>query len=287
MKRIIALLSIVVLVFAFATSCSSQAENEKSIKIGYVNWSEGIAITNLAKVVLEDRLGYEVELTMGDVGPIYASVASGDYDAFLDGWLPSLQKSYIDKFEDKFVMMNNIFEGTLVGLVVPAYVDIDSIDELNSIKDKFDSKIIGIDTGAGIMTSTEKAIEEYGLDFELVSGSGPVMTATLADAIPSEKFVVVTGWQPHWKFGKWDLKFLKDPKGVYGEPEYIKAVGRLGIKEDHPTFTAFIENYQLTADQLNGLMSMINDSSKTPYEVAKDWAAENSDVVDGWVKGIE
>lgn len=286
MKRIISIITVLTLILAVMTACS-EGEDKKTIKLGYVNWSDAIAITNLAKVVLEDRLDYEVELTMGDVGPVYASVASGDYDAYLDGWLPNLQKSYVDKFDGKFVQLNNIFEGTLVGLVVPEYVEIDSIEEMNGIKDKFDGKIVGIDTGAGIMTSTEKAIEEYDLDFELQTGSGPVMTAALADAISSKEYIVVTGWQPHWKFGKWDLKFLEDPKGVYGEPEYITALGRLGIEEDHPEFSAFIKNFSLSEDQLNGLMSMINDSGEEPYKVAQKWVEENSDVVDKWVEGIQ
>jgi glycine betaine/proline transport system substrate-binding protein len=74
-------------------------------------------------------------------------------------------------------------------------------------------RIIGIDPGAGIMAASEKALIEYELDYELVEGSDATMVATLKQAIDNNKWVVVTGWAPHWKFATWDLKFLDDPKG--------------------------------------------------------------------------
>lgn len=286
LRKIITLTLVVCLLSIFISGCGKK-EELTTVKIGVVNWADCIAISNLTKVILEDRLGYDVELTMGDVGPVYASVANGDYDAYLDGWVPTTHKSFMEKFEGELNEYSTIFEGTLCGLVVPSYVEINSIEELNDAKDQFDGKIVGIDSGAGIMGQTEDAINEYGLDYELQTGSGPVMTATLADAIASEEPIVVTGWQPHWMFGKWDLKFLDDPKKAYGEPEYIKSVIRLGFEDDFPEFAAFLKNFTLTGDQLSGLMSKINASDEDPEVVARAWVEDNKDVVDGWLKGIK
>ena len=64
------------------------------------------------------------------------------------------------------------------------------------------------------MSKTEQVIEDYKLtDLELMESSGAMMTAVLQDKINKKEWVAVTGWTPHWKFGKWDLKYLKDPKG--------------------------------------------------------------------------
>ena len=41
-----------------------------------------------------------------------------------------------------------------------------SNEELAENKDKFGGEIIGIDPGAGIMLATERALEDYGLDFK-------------------------------------------------------------------------------------------------------------------------
>src|SRR5699024_2979472 len=127
-------------------------------------------------------------------------------------------------------------------LVVPDYVPINSIEQLNENKDKFNGEIVGIDAGAGIMKATEEAIPAYNLDFDLLTSSEAGMTATLKKAIDKKRWVVVTGWRPHWMFSRFDVKMLDDPKGIYGQEEKIVAVAREGFKEDHPFVAKFIEN---------------------------------------------
>jgi glycine betaine/proline transport system substrate-binding protein len=91
-------------------------------------------------------------------------------------------------------------------------VTINSIEELNANKE-FKGEIIG--GGAGIHANTVKAIDLYGLDYEQITSSGPAMVASLDKAIRDKEWIVVTGWKPHFKWSQNDLKYLKDPKGVY------------------------------------------------------------------------
>lgn len=256
---------------------------KKQVKLGYVNWSEGVAMTNLAAVILEDKMGYDVEMTMADAGIIFTSISEGDTDAFLDGWLPVTHKEYMETYKDKVVDLGYNFENARIGLVVPAYVEIDSIEEFNSVSDKFKGKIIGIDAGAGIMNATETAIKEYGLDAELIEGSGPAMTTMLKQAIDKNEYIAVTGWKPHWKFARWDLKFLEDPKKVYGEVENIHTIARLGLEEDMPDVATFLKNFKMDDKQLGGLMGMIADSDKDPLEVAREWMNQNEELVNNWI----
>lgn len=285
LKKIVALAFSTIFIMGTLAGCGStnNAQSKGTVKIGYVNWADCIAITNLASAVLKDKMGYDVNMTQGEAGMVFTSLSNGDMDLFLDGWLPTTHKDYMDKYEGKIEKVGVTFENAKLGLVVPKYMDINSIEELNSIKDQLDGKIIGIDPGAGLMKATNKAIEEYDLDYELLEGSGATMTAMLKKAEDKEALIVVTGWQPHWKFATWDLKFLDDPKGSFGDSEDIYTLSRVGFEEDMPEVTQFFKNFKLDSQQLGSLMGDIQSSDKDPLEVATEWMNTNEDLVNSWI----
>lgn len=259
------------------------AEQKRTVKVAYVNWAEGVAMTHLVKVILEDRMGYSVELTMADVAPVFTSLASGDSDFFLDSWLPLTHQSYMERFKGKVADLGTTYEGARIGLVVPSYVEASSIEDLNMLSEALEGRIVGIDSGAGIMMATEKAVKEYGLNLKLTPSSGPAMTAALKDAIDKKRPVVVTGWKPHWKFARWDLKFLDDPKGVYGAAESIHTIARLGLEKDLPDVAAFLRNFKLDDQQLGSLMGVVNEAKGDPAEAVRGWVKENASLVDSWL----
>lgn len=284
-KSIISILVLSVLIMSLVGCGAKPADSanvKETVKLGYVNWSEGIAMTNLAAAVLEEKMGYNVELTMADVAPVFTSVASGNTDAFLDVWLPVTHESYIEKYGKDIVDLGISFENALLGLVVPSYVEINSIEELNDNKELLGGEIIGIDAGAGLMEATERAIEEYELDFKLLTGSGPTMTAALGKAIDAEGAIVVTGWAPHWKFARWDLKVLEDPKGVFGEVENIHKYSRKGLEEDMPEVAEFLKKFKLSEAELGDLMGVVEENND-PLEAAKKWMNEHEELVNGWI----
>ncbi|MNJ28672.1 Glycine betaine-binding protein OpuAC precursor [compost metagenome] len=155
-----------------------------------------------------------------------------------------------------------------------------------SLGDQVKHEIIGIDPGAGIMKATSAAIEEYGLsDWTLIEGSGAAMTATLAKAVKSEQPIIITGWTPHWMFAKYDLKYLEDPKNVYGEAEEIHTVVRQGLKEDHLVAYEFLDRFEWTSDEMGEIMTAIQDG-QDPAEAAKAWAESHSDRIDAWTADL-
>ncbi|MED5015907.1 glycine betaine ABC transporter substrate-binding protein [Paenibacillus chibensis] len=148
-------------------------------------------------------------------------------------------------------------------------------------------EIIGIDPGAGIMKATNKAIEAYGLsDWKLIEGSGAAMTATLAKDIKNKKPIIITGWTPHWMFSKYDLKYLDDPKKVYGDAEEIHTIARKGLKEDDPTAYEFLDRFEWTSDEMGEIMTAIEEGAK-PEDAAKKWADEHADRVNEWIKDLK
>ena len=254
---------------------------QKEITIGYVTWDSEIASTNVLMQAFE-QAGYDVELVAVDVGPLYQALAKGDVDCTVSAWLPGTHKTYMDTYGGDFVMAGKNLEGAKIGLVVPEYVPIDSIEDLNAEKEKFDGKIIGIEPGAGIMRLTEDAIEAYGLDFTLISSSSAGMAAELRSAINDGDWIVVTGWTPHWKFARWDLKYLEDPKGVYGGDEYIATLARTGLETDKPEAYTILTRFSWTPEDMESVMLAIEEG-RSPEVAAKEWVDANQDVVDAWI----
>lgn len=253
------------------------------VELGYVLWDSEIASTNVVAAVIEDELGHPVELTSVDAGPMWTGMARGDFDAMVAAWLPGTHEAYWDEFGDQVEDLGPNLEGARIGWVVPEYVPVNSIEELPEYADELGGEIVGIDPGAGLMAASDEALEVYELDqYDLVSGSDAAMTAALQSAVADEEWIVVTGWIPHWKFAEYDLKFLEDPEGVFGEAERIHTIARPGFEEEAPEVYAFLDNFHWTSEQMGEVMLMVEEGME-PNEAARAWIEQNRDVVEEWL----
>ncbi|MEK3890450.1 glycine betaine ABC transporter substrate-binding protein [Bacillus sp. FSL K6-3431] len=155
-----------------------------------------------------------------------------------------------------------------------------------TVGDSVDYKIIGTDPGSGLMQATEKALKEYELtNWNLISGSGAAMTAALKRAYDKEEPIIITAWSPHWKFSKFDLKYLDDPKLLYGDSEEIHSIGRIGLKEDLPEAYTIFQRFKWDIDDMSEIMVEIEDGVK-PEKAAQDWIDSNQDKVKEWTDGV-
>ena len=274
MKKIISTLFIAITVIMIS-SCGNTT-NQKKVTIAYVNWAEGVAMTQLSKVLLEKE-GYTVELKNADVAPVFAAVAGGDADVFLDTWMPVTHKEYMEKFGERLEVLGTNFQNARIGFVVPEYVKINSIEELNANAALFEGKIVGIDAGAGVMNKAETAIKDYGLKLELQSSSEAAMLATLKKSIDAKQPVVVTGWAPHYMFSNYKLKFLNDPKKVFGDVENIQTVANKKFVTANPEVAEFFRNFQLDDKQLGSLMAELEGADNEKLGVIK-WIENNQEL---------
>lgn len=262
--------------------CSSGNGSKGTIKVGLSNWAEDIAISNMWKQILEDK-GYKVELTSVAKSPLFSGIANKDLDLSPEVWMPTTDKPYYDKYKKNIDLNKSWYEGTDMGLVVPKYMKIDSITQLNDNKEKFDGKIIGIEPGASEMEITRNVVKEYNLDYDLIESSSTAMMASLKKAYDAKEPVLVPLWNPHWAFAQYDLKYLKDPKNLYGDPEKIYWMSRKGFKDDYPDVTKWFNQWHMTHEQLGSLMASI-EKAGDPEKGTKAWLDKNQDAVKKWTK---
>ncbi|MFD1361785.1 glycine betaine ABC transporter substrate-binding protein [Lentibacillus salinarum] len=294
-KLLVLGLAFVVILAGCGDKTNSQAKddgnsgNESSgdkgtIEMAQINWAENIAVTNMWKVILEDK-GYDVNLNMLDMGVIMQGLADGDLDINLEVWLPVQDQVYLEEYKDEVTFAEEPwYDNAKVGLVVPTYLeDINSIDDLNENKEMFDGEITGFDAGAGTMEVTkDELIPEYDLDYELLPSSEPAMISEIDRAINNEEPIVSPLWSPHRVFAQYDLKFLEDPKNVYGETEKIYHATRQGFDEDFPEVSQWMENWKMDDEAIGELMTYVNDAEE-PIDGAEKWVEENEDLIDEWL----
>ncbi|WP_139738814.1 glycine betaine ABC transporter substrate-binding protein [Actinomyces wuliandei] len=263
---------------------SSDGSSSKSLTIGVpAGWDEGIAISNLFKVILTDE-GYDVTLSDADVGVAYSSLANGDYDLMLDAWLPTTHESYMDQYGDKVEDFGAWYTNAKLALAVNDSAPITSIAELADSASDFDNRIVGIDAGAGITTQTEESvIPTYGLDtMEFTTSSTSAMLAELKGAMSKGDNIVVTLWSPHWAYSAYEIRDLEDPENAFGDAEQIHALGRQGLSDDMPEIATLFTDFTITDEQLSSLEDlMLNENEGTDNEgSARTWLEDNSDFRD-------
>jgi glycine betaine/proline transport system substrate-binding protein len=278
------------------------ATAQEPVRLAYVEWSETVAATHMVQAVLQEKMGITCEIIPMTADKMWAAVASGEADAMVAAWLPSPHGHYYDQYKDQLENLGPNLEGTRIGLVVPditvgrqtagsgqrnaPYITVESIPELVEYAPKFNHKIIGIDPESGIMKKTKEAMQVYGLNnFRLIQGSEVSMTAELSNAIRKQKWIVVTGWIPHWMFARWKLKFLEDPKGVFGGEERIDTVVRKGLKEDMPEVYRFLDQFNWLPDELGQLMIWIQeDEGMFAYDKALRYMRYHPQQIQAWLK---
>ncbi|MBU3058982.1 glycine betaine ABC transporter substrate-binding protein [Pseudomonas indica] len=271
------------LLLALGAGMAGAAE-KATLKIGYVDgWSDSVATTHVAAEVIKQKLGYDVQLMPVATGIMWQGVAKGQLDAMLSAWLPVTHGSYYEKLKDEVVDLGPNFNDAKIGLIVPEYVTAKSIGDLQAQKDAFRGRIVGIDAGSGVMLKTDQAIKDYGLDYKLQASSGSAMTAELARSINANKPVAVTGWIPHWMFAKWKLRFLEDPKGVYGDAEHVDNIVNPGLEKKAPQVVAFLKKFSWKPDEIGQVMLAIEEGAK-PAAAAQKWVSENPQRVQEWLQ---
>jgi glycine betaine/proline transport system substrate-binding protein len=269
-------------------------EEDEPVALVYVSWTEGIAMTHVLQAVIEDSLGRDVQLTQaGGAAMAFSAVAEGDVDAFVDAWLPVTHGPLWEEFGDRIVDLGPVYDSTTVGLVVPDYVEATSIQDLADLETALDGEIIGIESGAAINEQTRQVLAANDLDgFQVVPSGDAAMVTALQRSIDRNEPIVITGWRPHWMWGRFDLRYLDGAKtgdtDVFGEPEQIRKLLRPNGRETLPAdVLQLLERMHLGEREMESLMSAFRPGQEDPLATARSWIERHPDVVSDWLSKAE
>ncbi len=294
MKKLLSILLVLVFTFSLVTVGAGNIQAaDDSIDFGYVQWPGVTVKTHVAKRVLE-YLGYKTSMTSGSQAIVFKGMDTGDLDAFLGNWMPTM-KIHFDKYSEKGTVKNvrvNLHD-VVYKTAVPEYVyeaGVKSFEDLNEHADKFNKTIYGIEPGNEGNLIIKKAIDNntYNLgEWNLKASSTAGMLSAVKRAVNNEEWIAFNGWKPHYMNVMFDIRYLDDPKGIWGSGERVLTVVRTGFEEENPNVYKFLEQFKVTAPMQNKWIDMYKRQEMDPQEVAEKWIADNLDVVNQWVYGVQ
>ena len=268
-----------------AGSASLASPAGERISLGYVEWDESVAVSNLTKVLLEE-LGYDrVELRRGEPEAILRDVASGDLDAFQGVWMPNNEALLEGLMGDEVALLNPWLIGTTrSSLAAPAYMGVRSLDEVENAGVQ---KTIGVDPGAAPV-DVPALPSRYSLERVLYPNTS-AMLSEVDRLYEAKRPFVFLAWSPHWMNEVYELDYIEDPNGILGDltqPAWLQMVVHRDLREEDPLAYALLDVILLTEHQVHDLELTIRDA-KSPQEGAKAWTRDNEELIQGWIEAAK
>ena len=291
---------------------AAPAADKMTIKLAANNWSASALNVAVAKLLLEEKLHYPVEITDIDENAQWAALASGELHASLEVW-PSGHAKDVAEYIDKQKVVENGGPLGPIGKIswyIPTYLlkDHPELATWEGFKTPENAKLFATaETGdSGQFLSGDPAWVQYdadiirnlGLNFKVVqSGSENAVLSALDAAYSRKAPVLFYFWTPHSVHAKYDLTAVKLPE--YTPECYAKvAEGSVAcdypqdvlfkifwpeLKNKAPDAYAFLKNMNYTTKDQIGLIAAVDVGKKSPEEAARAWVAANEKVWSSWL----
>ncbi|MEI8307532.1 MAG: ABC transporter substrate-binding protein [Chloroflexales bacterium] len=295
------------------TACASTpppAAPKISIKLAENAWTGSSVNVNVAKILLEEQLGYKVELVTIDENAQWAALASGDLSATLEVW-PSGHAEHIKLYIDTQKVVENLGPLGVVGKIswyVPTYM-VEQRPELATWE--------GIKANAELFKTAETGnkgqfltgdpswvqydadiIKNLGLNLQVVqAGSEQAVLAALDAAYSRKSPLLFYFWTPHSIHAKYKLTPVTLPD--YSESCYANAkAGSVscdypkdvlfkavwsGLKEKAPDAYTLLKAMSYDNAAQISMIAAVDLDKKTTEQAARAWIDAHKDVWQTWV----
>jgi len=303
-------LLILIITIIFLAACGpteSPAMKEKErpvIKLLQRNWL-GFELNNMvAKILLEEELGYKVEIGTVIGEEQFERLANGDLHAHLEIW-----SSLWAKETERYLNVEKSVEhggelGVLgkVGWFIPSYMLIEH-PELEDWEALSKPEIVelfrtpetgekGMLVGAPLNWGTRDAeiIQELALPYEIITPeSEDDLIARIESAYQAKEPILFYFWTPHYLFSKLELVQVKLPPPneacyakivpeevvCYYPTEVLFKAFWSGLKDEAPSAYQFLKNFNYTNEDQISMMGMVEIEGRTVEEAARSWIENN------------
>ena len=307
---------------ALALAAATAAQADGPIRIAENDWTGQLVDINLAKIILEEEMGEEVELVFADYTGQWAGLAAGDLDVAMEIW-PSFSfvahEEWIDE-KGKVEVIGDLGVIGASGWFVPTYViegdaergieamapDLKTYKDMNKYAALFARPETGdkgfcIDAVQSWEIHNEERIENLGVNYvNVYAGTEGALVAEIESAYAKgEPLFICDMWAPHWINAAYDLTEIELPPytdecyGVGSDTpgdfacdfpsEALYNVARVGFKDEHPKAYQFFKNMNLTTEAQQEMLVLVDVKGKSVEEAVRIWMADNEATWRAWI----
>jgi glycine betaine/proline transport system substrate-binding protein len=293
MQRLLILATFIFGIVSFQSFATTECNR---IRFSNVGWTDVTASTAIATEVLR-TLGYETKSTELSVPMTFASLKNNDIDIFLGNWMPTMTADIRPyQVQGTVETIGTVLKGAKYTLAVPDYVyesGVKSFADIAKFKDKFQMKIYGIESGNDGNRHILDMINGNAFNlkgWKLIESSEQAMLMEVIQSTKRNKWVVFLGWEPHPMNKMIKMKYLDGGDKYFGPREGESTVyinSRKNYSKECPNVSKFFNNFSLSIEDENQLMSMILDQKMEPEIAAKKWLQENLPKVEKWIVDVK
>lgn len=287
-----------------------RAAKKPLITIAVNPWKASELNATIAKIILQEKMGYPVKLVPVDEYGQWPELAAGKLDATLEVW-PSGHKKDIQKYinTDKTVVNGGLLGPVgKIGWYMPTYVkkEYPELASWEGLKDPGNvSLFAAVPGGKGVFYTGDPTWTQYdaqiiknlGLNFEVKSlGSEASLINAVDTAYHQHKPILFYFWTPHWAQAIYDLSQITLPpysdacyadtkKGVscdYPTDKLFKAFWS-GFETYAPDAYAFLQNFNYTNQDQIGMLAAVQINKSSVEDVAQYWVNNNESTWRSWI----
>jgi len=286
--------------------------DKPTIKLAENPWSAAALNTAIARILLEEQLGYEVEVVSIGESAQWPALASGDLSASLEVWPSGHADNVAEYIDDQGLVENGGLLGPVgkIGWYIPSYL-LEADPALATSEGLATAEAAALfstaETGdkgqflTGDPSWTayeEQIIDNLGMDFQIVAaGSEEALLAALDSAYSREEPVLFYFWTPHSVHAQYDLTEVELP--AYSDECYAKAdeggvacdypsdelfkIFWAGLAEAAPDAHALLSNMNYTTEDQISMIAAVELESQEVEDAARAWLDANEETWQGWL----
>jgi len=313
MRKIISLLSAIIISVVSFTGIANSADSKKPIVIPTHNWNSQVVMAYVIGGIFES-MGNNVSYAEGvDSQAVYESIRIGDVTISHEVWESAFGKSF-DTARDKGGLLDwgDHEARTLEDMGYPNWVaDLcPGLPDWNALKNPDCAKnFVTPDSGGkGRMLEGPQTwhgdlipqrIDALGLgDLWTVkfAGSADALWAELKAAKKEGRGTIIFNWTPNFTDGA-GFTFIDFPPytkgcrpadggdGKCGAPDgYLKKAVNADFPKTHPAAAAMFKKLSFTASHIGAMAALVDEDGMTPQDAGKKWLADNESVWKAFTK---